>query len=79
MCVLSLVHSNYEHLQHDLVAIHGLVCPLLAQARKPLPHANSSEERLEMKQQQQKTRVSDILCYEICGHLVTLLVMRNRI
>ena len=53
-----LIFSNYEHLQHDLVAIHGLVCPLLPQARKPLPHANSREERLEMKQQQQKTRVS---------------------
>ena len=53
-----LICSNYEHLQHDLFAIHGLVCPLLAQARKPIPHANSSEERLEMKQQQQKTRVS---------------------
>ncbi|XP_065889791.1 zinc finger MYND domain-containing protein 12-like [Dysidea avara] len=53
-------YCNYEHQQHDLEAIHHLVCHLLAHARKPLPHANSSEERLQMKHEQQKIR-KDIL------------------
>ena len=39
------------------------MCHLLAHARKPLPHANSSEERLQMKHEQQKIRVSPECIY----------------
>ena len=73
--------SNYEHQQHDFEAVHHLLCHLLAQARRPLPHANSSEERLQMKQEQQKIRVSmcvyRLTCHFCMCHKFVLVLLQR--